>query len=385
MPIVASPPRPGTRGAPSNAERLVVLRDLVALRRGPGRSSACGGRSRAARSRSRERAPSLIVHSIARRVRHGQRRPGCARQTGQVRAFCGAPNAFSQRQNIFVSRLQLDVNLETDDRLPRHARRLEPRRDAVEADRLLERVPDAEEQVLGELGPDQLEPDRQAVSERPQGIERPGSPAMLARDREDVAEVHRERVGRLRAELERDGRRGRRRRGRRTARTPSRCSLLDQRADLLRLPVVGLVVAGESAYVPSMIRRCGSGRSLRARALVESVELVGAGGAVPVADAVIAGEVRDRLCRSHQVVAGQAVLDGTWQRDLRRFPLRDSRPARSPPPPPTRRRGSIPSASFSSVGTPMRMPSRLSAVGSSTGCGQLHRRRVAPSRPAMIE
>jgi hypothetical protein len=33
-------------------------------------------------------------------------------------------------------------------------------RDGVEADRLLERVPDPEEPVLGELRTDQLQPDR---------------------------------------------------------------------------------------------------------------------------------------------------------------------------------------------------------------------------------
>ena len=76
--------------------------------------------------------------------------------------FGPPPKPFVQRQNIFVSRLQLDVDLQPDDRLPVVI--VEPRRDEVEADRLLERVADAEERVLGELRPDQLQPDRQAVA-----------------------------------------------------------------------------------------------------------------------------------------------------------------------------------------------------------------------------
>src|SRR3954469_494507 len=45
--------------------------------------------------------PSLIVCSIARSFGTGSA-PGCARHTGQVRVFSGAPYSSSQRQNIFV-------------------------------------------------------------------------------------------------------------------------------------------------------------------------------------------------------------------------------------------------------------------------------------------
>ena len=118
------------------------------------------------------------------------------------------------------------------------------------------------------------------------------------------------------------------------------------------------------------MRRRGSGAEpFPARALVQVRQLVGAGGAVPVADAVIAGEVRARLCRSDEVVAGDAVLDRTWQATSPISAPRLSAQRDRLPPPPTLTPGSIPSASFSSVGTPMRTPSRLSAVGSSTGSG----------------
>src|SRR5918994_3164715 len=45
--------------------------------------------------------PSLIVHSIARRLGTGSE-PGWPRQTGHVWVFGSAPNPDSQRQNIFV-------------------------------------------------------------------------------------------------------------------------------------------------------------------------------------------------------------------------------------------------------------------------------------------
>ena len=54
--------------------------------------------------------PSLIVHSIAFPFGTGSV-PGCARQTGHVCVFGGSPKSTEQRQNIFVSRLQMDVDL----------------------------------------------------------------------------------------------------------------------------------------------------------------------------------------------------------------------------------------------------------------------------------
>src|SRR5919201_2763745 len=105
--------------------------------------------------------PSLIVHSTAVSFGTGSA-PGKARHTGHVRVFGASPQTFSQLQNIFVrvfswtwiSRPMTASHSAT-----------EPLRDVVEGERALERVPDAEERVLRELRPDQLEPDREAVGE----------------------------------------------------------------------------------------------------------------------------------------------------------------------------------------------------------------------------
>ena len=68
-------------------------------------------------------------------------------------------------------------------------------------------------------------------------------PGEVRRDRAHVVQVHRQRIGGLRAELERGGRRGRRRAAGRTARTRREVAG-DERAHLLRLAVVRVVVAG---------------------------------------------------------------------------------------------------------------------------------------------
>ena len=83
---------------------------------GRDRSSSCGGRSSAARARSRARA-----RSSARSGPRARWRPaGCraARgRPGRCGCWAGRRSDSSQPQNIFVARRQLDVDLQADDRL----------------------------------------------------------------------------------------------------------------------------------------------------------------------------------------------------------------------------------------------------------------------------
>ena len=126
-----------------------------------------------------------------------------------------------------------------------------------------------------------------------------------------------------------------------------------------------------------MIRRFGSSPKPSSRVRSYISRTFAAVDAQAVADAVVAGEVRRRLRRRDQVVA-------------RRARTRPSAGARTPPP---RRRargrarscarprsvtpGSIPSASFSSRGTPTRTPFRSSRLGDLDRLRQLDGRRVA--------
>ena len=57
-----------------------------------------------------------MVYSIARSFTTGSE-PGRPRQTGQVWVFGSAPNVVMQPQNILVTRAELDVRLEPEDRL----------------------------------------------------------------------------------------------------------------------------------------------------------------------------------------------------------------------------------------------------------------------------
>ena len=81
---------------------------------------------------------------------------------------------------------------------------------------------------------------------KPQGSDSPQMPARFSEQREDVGQVHLQRVVGLLADLERRRRGGRADRSHRPR--PTRLEiLLDQRAHLLRLQVVGVVVARDSA------------------------------------------------------------------------------------------------------------------------------------------
>ena len=136
----------------------------------------------------------------------------------------------------------------------------------------------------------------------------------------------------------------------------------DHRPHLLRLAVVGLVVAGRervgAEHDPPLrlVAEAGVARPLDHLVVAVGVD------AEPVADAVVAGEVRGRLGGSDQVVAGEPVLDRARQLALPTSAPRSRASsialwtAAATP-------GSIPSASFISFGTPIRRPFRLSPSG----------------------
>ena len=86
-----------------------------------------------------------------------------------------APKPVSQRQNIFVRVFRWTwISRPTT---VSHASS-QPLRDEVEAERALERVPGAEERVLGELRADELQADRQALGEPARDREARAGPAM---------------------------------------------------------------------------------------------------------------------------------------------------------------------------------------------------------------
>src|SRR5262245_27455346 len=93
--------------------------------------------------------------------------PGRPRQTGQVCVLGGAPNSSGQPQNIFVlvwswtwiSRPMTVSNSVVSLIV------LAPRRRAVEAERLLQRVGGAQDAVLAERRAGDLEADRQPLAQ----------------------------------------------------------------------------------------------------------------------------------------------------------------------------------------------------------------------------
>ena len=173
----------------------------------------------------------------------------------------------------------------------------------------------AEEHVLGELRPGQLQADRQALGE-PAGNREPGQPGHVGRDREEVGGVHRERILRLLAQLEGDRRRGRAD-DQVEALEQRRVLAGDDRAHLLRLAVEGVVVAGRERVGADHDPALGLvAEALVAGALVHLDQALRVLGAVAVADAVVAGQVRGGLGRGDQVVAGESVLDRERQRAL---------------------------------------------------------------------
>src|SRR5262249_23921095 len=158
--------------------------------------------------------------------------------------------------------------------------------------------------VLGELRPDQLQPDRQPFG-APAGDREAWHSGHVRGDRQYVREVHGERVLGPRAERERDRWRGRRRE-QVEALEQLVVLALDQRPHLLRLAVERLVVAGRQrvrAEHDPPLRLVSEPFVPRAR--VQGANVAVAGGAEPVADAVVAREVRGRLRGRDQVVARQ--------------------------------------------------------------------------------
>src|SRR6266550_3341562 len=141
----------------------------------------------------------MIVHSIACLFATGNA-PGCARQTGHVRVFGSSSAPTAQPQNIFlrvfswtwISRPMTAshwLNVDSSERRSRSPTQtdirakpacpdngiasdasVQPLRDEVERERSFERVAGAEKAVLGELRPDQLQPDgkpfRKAAGDR---------------------------------------------------------------------------------------------------------------------------------------------------------------------------------------------------------------------------
>ena len=172
--------------------------------------------------------------------------------------------------------------------------------------------PDAVEAVVGQGGRHDLQPDRQPVLGRqPDGQRQAAVAGQVDRDRGHVVEVHRERVVELVPELE-----GRRRAGRRHEDVdPVEGGgevTRDEGADLLRLAVVGVVVAGgqrvgaEDDAALHLVAEAGvtGGRHDllgRVRAVVTDPEAVAHG--------VELREVRRRLARQDQVVGGQRVVE----------------------------------------------------------------------------
>ena len=149
-------------------------------------------------------------------------------------------------------------------------------------------------------------------------------------------------------------------------------SSLTRRAHLLRLAVVGVVVAGRERVradhdAPLDLRA----ETLAARALVHLDEVFGAVGAVAVAHAVEARQVRAGLGRRDDVVRRQGVL-GVRQAASPRTCRRAPRSSRTVSSKRARTPGSTPSARYS-TGTPKRSPS-------SRSCRRHRRPRTAAGR-----
>src|SRR5207244_3343716 len=120
-------------------------------------------------------------------------------------------------------------------------------------------------------------------------------------------EVHRERVVHFLADLERDGRRGRRHDRVDLLEDPIEL-LLDQRADLLRLHVVRIVVTGRErvrAEDHAPLHLGAEASAARAPVRLEQVRPL---DAEPVTHTVIACQVRGRLRRLDEVVDGETVV-----------------------------------------------------------------------------
>mgnify|MGYP003694438677 CR=1 FL=1 len=100
-----------------DAERLVVLGDLVPLRDCPDRSSSCGGRTARSAIRQFRACPSLIVHSTAVWFGTGRRTGKREAHRTRARVRLAAEPALAAAEHLRV-RLELHVDLEADDRFP---------------------------------------------------------------------------------------------------------------------------------------------------------------------------------------------------------------------------------------------------------------------------
>ena len=298
---------PTAAGAPSSrsttqaavlGERPVVLRDLVALGEVRDRSSSsartpsvsCTVHSSASAVRTANRTASRVEHRQRARQREADRTGVHVRQRAVLRCCtsrtpwcaCGAARAPRGRR---------------PSRSPPAALTGAPPCRARASSAYATRNIAGFVEVVG----DDLAADGQPVhaADRDRHRRHAGE---VRRRREDVVQVHLVRV-RLRAEGEGRRRRGRREaaRARRESKT-RRKSLRDERAHVLRPPVVRVVVAGrEHVGAEQDAARHLGAEAARARRLVHAAQPV-ALEAHAVAHAVEAREVRARLGRRDDVV-----------------------------------------------------------------------------------
>ena len=152
-------------------------------------------------------------------------------------------------------------------------------------------------------------PDREAVAVETDGQAHRRNTGQVRGDREHVGQVHRERIVGSLPDAER---RGRRRRRHQDVEAGERLLVVadDQRADLLGLAVVRLVVAGGQRVRAEHDATLHLGPEPRASRPHHHLDHVGVltAGAGSVADAVVPSEVGRRLARRDQVVRGERVV-----------------------------------------------------------------------------
>ena len=221
------------------------------------------------------------------------------------------------------------MHLEADDGLPGHQRT-----SSAAADDPLERAGRREHPLVLEERRDELRADRQALAPPDRQAQR-RQPGQADGADEDVRQVHRHRIRGLLAGPERRGRRGRREQEIDAAGEGAPEVVGDQRPDLLRLPVVGVVVAGAQHVGADQDPALHLGAEpLAARGPVERPD-VAAGPDLPraVAHAVVPGQVGRRLGRRDDVVGRHRVAAsaGATPRPARRR-ARGWRPWRAPCP-----------------------------------------------------
>ncbi len=212
-----------------------------------------------------------------------------------------------------------------------------------------------QQRAFGEVVADQLQPDRHVGGAEAGRDAHPGQAGEARRQREDVGEVVGDRIVALRAERPRDRRRDRT--GDDVAGAKARLEVVgDHAPELLRLQVVGVVVAVRkhvgADHDAALDLGAEAFAAARAVHLLQVAEVL---GAVAVAHAVEARQVRRRFRRRDQVVDRDRQLGARQLR--RRRASRRAWPARRA------RRAAAPSTSRASAagknsfGTPMRSPS----------------------------